>query len=302
MTLADLKHQQQLLADGTIVADWAAGHSSFGAKFVRFAEGHLGVWKADYAKYNTLRHEIAASRVDEHLGLFLVPATVKKDFRGTPGTVQWVVGPLNNKRFAEMLDELGFLDYLIDNRDRSRNNVLQTENGAMVAIDHGLSFGELGNWRSDKAFENFEENVKSLAYIMKSRKNLEAQIAQNPNASVDARRSIVTLKNEESKLQTKIQIFSPERSVILKLKNTTREQWEEVLGDSITEHELTALIARQERLVQSFESAETQIGKDLLYRQGAYSSITGVIIKDSATPQPAQNLQKMKNRRAFGDF
>jgi len=297
------QRQEKLLREGAISAHWPAGTSSFGARFVKYADHTLGVWKPNYAAYNTLRHEIAAARVDRHLGLHLIPPTVVKDLNGTPGSVQWVVGPLNDKRFNDMLEELGFLDFLIDNRDRSRNNILQTQDGKLVAIDHGLSFGEPGNWRSDKGFKTFEQNVETLAAISLKRQDLEARLSSaSPEQAAALHNGIRVLRLQESKLQSAIQVFSPLPQVLSNLKTTSATDWADVLGDSITPSELQALVERQHILIQSFERAEKRIGPERLYRHAEFSSLSGVVAPPAPSAAPQQQLQKMKNRRAFGDF
>lgn len=300
---SEYQRQERLLSEGSISAHWPAGTSSFGARFVKYEDNTLGVWKPNYAAYNTLRHEIAAARVDRHLGLNLIPPTVIKDLNGTPGSVQWVVGPLNDKRFNDMLEELGFLDFLIDNRDRSRNNILQTQDGKLVAIDHGLSFGEPGNWRSDKGFKNFEQNVEALAAISLKRQDLEARLSSaSPEQAAALQNGIRVLRLQESKLQSALQVFSPRPEVITKLKTTTAADWTKLLGDSITPTELQALVERQNILIQSFEHAEKRIGPERLYRHSEFSSLSGVVAPPAPSAAPQQQLQKMKNRRALGDF
>jgi len=100
--------------------------------------------------------EIAAYRLDKHLGLNLVPPTVERRFRLNSGSLQlWVEVPLSEKKIAEEKipvpeerrenhEKLRALqrafDSLIANSDRTLQNLRYTADWRMILIDHSRAF------------------------------------------------------------------------------------------------------------------------------------------------------------------
>lgn len=100
--------------------------------------------------------EIAAYRLDKHLGLCMVPPTVEKRFKGDKGSCQlWVDYKMSLKKKNENKVKIPsykvyywnralFLqrafDNLIANEDRHANQFLITEDWRMLLIDHSRSF------------------------------------------------------------------------------------------------------------------------------------------------------------------
>ncbi|MBS1982787.1 MAG: hypothetical protein JST16_01330 [Bdellovibrionales bacterium] len=109
------------------------------------------------------QHEIAAYRMDNLLGTFVVPPTVPRTIQGMKGSLQYFVKgaadpELNPKTTNESAMRL--LDYIIFNRDRHLGNWLNFE-GRAVGIDHGLTFeatGTTGHYhglpRTKAAYQN----------------------------------------------------------------------------------------------------------------------------------------------------
>jgi hypothetical protein len=102
------------------------------------------------------RYEIAAYRLDRHLGLNMVPPTVERSFQDDRGSCQlWVaywidlreserrklqppageVGSWNRRVYLQRA-----FDNLIANEDRHLGNILLTEDWRMILIDHSRSF------------------------------------------------------------------------------------------------------------------------------------------------------------------
>jgi hypothetical protein len=298
---ANYARVKRTLEESEMIDGGPVGKGSFGARYVMFPDGTRGIWKPDSVQFNSARHEVAAARVDHHLDLNKVPVTVKKDLRGTSGSVQLLVGKLKNKQMPFNPDELGFLDLLIDNTDRSGNNLLQAEDGRLIAIDHGISFGKSGNLSSDYAFKNFERNIQRLETIINERKKTEANLKNtNPAQQEVVQKEITDLKWEEARLHSAIKMFVPEESVVTRLKNTTRENWKQILEDTITDAELDAMMERQEKLLTSIKNAESKIGKEALYADGAFSPLIGT--KPAPPKTNTQQLNNFKNNRMREEF
>ncbi|MGB3862043.1 MAG: hypothetical protein WA915_08150 [Candidatus Aminicenantaceae bacterium] len=117
-------------------------------------EGYLEGWQ----------YEIAAYEIDKLLELNMVPPTVERRFNGRRGSLQlWVEHKCNllelvNKKLKfprSKLDPMNKMKYLarafdslIANEDRTRQNVLYTEDWRTILIDHSRSF------RYSKQFSN----------------------------------------------------------------------------------------------------------------------------------------------------
>lgn len=97
--------------------------------------------------------EVLAYRVDKELGLGLVPKTVYGEYEGRKGSVQSFVENASDAAYTPSNEEdaarMAVLDAVIGNQDRKQTgNALVTDEGKLVAIDHGLSFGTTrpGGW------------------------------------------------------------------------------------------------------------------------------------------------------------
>lgn len=102
------------------------------------------------------RWEIAAYRLDKHLGLNMVPPTVERVFRGKRGSLQlWVESEWSLKKKvqkkiptppekSESWQRAAWLqqafDSLIANEDRHMGNVLVTSDFRAILIDHSRTF------------------------------------------------------------------------------------------------------------------------------------------------------------------
>ncbi len=102
------------------------------------------------------RYEIAAYELDKLLGLNMIPPTVEREFQGKRGSLQlWVKVVMNDLErmkahipvpgvAAEHWERMKYLtrafDGLIANEDRTQQNILYTEDGRTILIDHSRSF------------------------------------------------------------------------------------------------------------------------------------------------------------------
>ena len=123
---------------------------------VRFVDGSLGVYKPVSGEYQNpvlfglargepAIREVAASTLDQLLGLGVVPPTVLWDGPQGPGSLQRWIHPAEpgwDVDECTRLDRerLAVLDYLTANNDRHWGNYLTDPHSHVVAIDHGYCF------------------------------------------------------------------------------------------------------------------------------------------------------------------
>jgi len=135
------------------------------------------------------RYEIAAYRLNNYLGLNMVPPTVEKRFQENRGSCQlWVdywknfEDIINEKKQPPSLKVAAFyralylqraFDNLIANVDRHRRNYLITEDWRLILIDHSRSF------RTDKA------STKKLIYDEKYKEGPNFIMAELPRKFVE---------------------------------------------------------------------------------------------------------------------
>lgn len=108
------------------------------------------------------QYEIAAYRLDNLLGLNMIPVTVEREFNGNPGALSlWATSEYSLLKImqekieiptavSEQTENMKYLtrafDSLIANEDRTQQNVLYTKDWRTIIIDHSRSF------RSSKEF------------------------------------------------------------------------------------------------------------------------------------------------------
>ncbi len=99
-------------------------------------------------------YEIAAYRLDRLLGLDMIPVTVPRTVNGRPGAVQfWVEGAINARQMIEaglkpegwcpiepQYNLMNVFDVLVNNTDRTQENLLITREWNAVLIDHSRAF------------------------------------------------------------------------------------------------------------------------------------------------------------------
>ena len=168
---------------------------------VQFQDGTVGVWKPhEEVWHSNYRAEVLAYEIDRRLEIGIVPPTVERVYNGKKGSVQLFV---ESKRGAKPLeserDKQYFLDYIIDNRDRHKDNFLVTEDGKIVSIDNAISFTGHGyNGRSLKSIlpqlKRFVETPEGQKIIENMRGALKDNEFQNTLVDYlgkgDARRTI----------------------------------------------------------------------------------------------------------------
>ncbi|UYL08417.1 phosphatidylinositol 4-kinase [Bdellovibrio sp. SKB1291214] len=267
---------EKKLAEGNIVSDKRVGQGVYGARFVRYEDGSEGVWKprAVMDEIDTSKSEVAAYNIDKYLGLNNTPVTVIKEYKGEIGSVQYRVKNLKDQSpyetFADDPDQLGFFDYLVANGDRHGFNYLQKEDGKLVAIDHGLSFG---GGRGKDPFVTFQGNVGQLDKNLRAQEKMTKSIESGGRNVASMKEQLAELKRKESELQSAIKAFTPQKEVVEKLKATSFQDWKKVTAGNLTEYQIQDMQKRQETLLRAIEMAEKKIGADRLYPSGEASPL-----------------------------
>ncbi len=131
---------------------------------------HRGQWPRLGDKADRYQHDIAAWRLDQMLGLNMVPVTVERELGGKVGALQyWLENSASksdlitqNREFDSWCDQAGemalmeIFDALIYNDDRNTGNRLYTEdNGNLWLIDHSRAFRNKRSLPQDHANTRF---------------------------------------------------------------------------------------------------------------------------------------------------
>ena len=128
------------------------------------------------------RWEIAAYRLDKHLGLNMVPPTVEKRFQNNRGSCQlWVDAKMSLKdKYEQKIKTPSYkvfpwnralylqraFDNLIANEDRHQNQFLITEDWRMILIDHSRSFRTSGKFAKKLIYdEKFKEGPRLMKQL-----------------------------------------------------------------------------------------------------------------------------------------
>jgi hypothetical protein len=179
--------------------------------------------------------EIAAYRLDKHLGLGMVPPTVEKRFRGNLGSCQlWIFSKMSLKdKYEKNIKTPSYkvfpwnralylqraFDNLIANEDRHQNQFLITEDWRMILIDHSRSF------RTTKKF------TTRLIY--------DEKYKEGPRTMNELPRAFFE-----------------------KLKTLNQEVMREVVGEYLTDKEIEAVIMRKDLIVNWIENRIKEVGEN----------------------------------------
>lgn len=179
--------------------------------------------------------EIAAYRLDKHLGLNMVPPTVEKNKGSLTGSCQLYMGIMNFKemiekkvktpsvRVAGMTRALYLqraFDNLIYNEDRHQQNYRLTEDFRLLLIDHSRSF------RTTKA------STRKLLYDEKNKENPNFIMAQLP------------------------------RDFVEKLRALDAVTMREVVGEYLTDGEIEATVVRRDLILAWLDKRIQELGED----------------------------------------
>lgn len=181
------------------------------------------------------RWEIAAYRLDKHLGLNMVPPTVEKRFKGNRGSCQlwvdyWIKAKHKNEQRIKVPSYKVFYynratylrwawDNLIANEDRHSGNIFITKDWRIILPDHSRSF------RTSKKF------TKNLIYT------------------------------EKHKEGPKIMKELP-RAFVEKLKSLNFELIRDIVGEYLTEKEINAVLLRRDLILEVVDERIKRLGED----------------------------------------
>jgi hypothetical protein len=229
--LAQREQQEKFLETAEVVASrQMIGEESVTSPWVLTLKlgdlTHRGLWKNPEGRlggyWEGWTYEIAAYRLDKHLGLGLVPPTVERRFDGNRGSCQYWIDDCMSVRDR---DEQGIkmppvkifgwnratylqrlFDNLIANEDRHKNQILITPDWRMVLIDHSRSFRTSGKF------------IKSLLYS-----------ARNPEGPM---------------LMSELP-----RAVVEKVKALDFAAIRSVVGEYLTDEEIRAVLIRRDLIL-----------------------------------------------------
>ena len=130
-----------------------------------------GTFELDFQ--DSWKTEVAAYELDKMIGLAMVPATVKRRYKGDWGSMQWWIDgarlerdraedntqPPDSNAWIEMFFKMRLFDALIDNVDRNPTNMLITPNWRIWLIDHSRSFRSLKGLREPEGLLRFSRSL-----------------------------------------------------------------------------------------------------------------------------------------------
>lgn len=186
--------------------------------------------------FESWKWEIAAYRLDKHLGLNMVPPTVERRFQKNRGSCQlWITTMMSlKKKFEEKIKTPSYkvfywnrafykqraFDNLIANNDRHQNQYLITEDWRMILIDHSRSF------RTSKKF------TKKLIYDEKYKEGPTFIMKELPRALYE------------------------------KIKSLNAEVIKNAVGEYLTDKEIEAMLVRKDLIVKWVEDRIKKMGED----------------------------------------
>lgn len=255
--------------------------------YVEFENGVQGVWKPAVGKDINGKAEIAASKVDQYLGTNIVPVTVPKELSGIEGTVQLRVTDLKKVEIRDDPDALAYFDYLIGNADRHGGNVLLNSENKAVAIDHGKTFASKP---TVPQIPKLEKEMSSLSSIQKQKKQYEDLLKKKRDQGLSENSNeIVTLKDQiqgefekEVMKKKQIQRISSEiampKEIIDRIRQTSRQDWENLLGKELSTQQLDQMVQRQNQILNLMDRVEQTTGTAYLPKGRVWPHISGTPI------------------------
>ena len=229
---AEIVGEEQMSSRKAVTSPWV----------LRLKKGDVtrqAVWKNPEGRMGGFiegwRFEIAAYRIDQLLGLNMVPPTVERPFRENRGSCQlWIEKcfslrekdeqgirqpsikniPLNRATYLQRL-----LDNLIANNDRHKGNILYTPDWRMILIDHS------------RAFLTGSRATKRLIYTK-----------DHP---------------EGPRLMSELP-----RSVVEKLKALTAEEVKRSVGEYLNGKEIEAIMARRDLILVEIDRLVKEHGEE----------------------------------------
>jgi hypothetical protein len=107
-------------------------------------QGEVPLW--DFPDGTLYKRECAAFVVSQALEWHLIPPTVIREGPYGIGSMQWFVDATDGTRQhsqikdTSILKRVALFDYLVNNADRKASHFLESKDGRMWLVDHGLTF------------------------------------------------------------------------------------------------------------------------------------------------------------------
>jgi len=185
------------------------------------------------------QYEIAAYRLDKLIGLGMIPTAVERDFKGQPGAlVCWAKNKYSLLKIMDenipipaeartRVDNMKYLtrawDSLVANEDRTQQNVLYTEDWRTIIFDHSRAFRSAGEFAERLMFGR--DGIKKLA------SGDPILFRRLPRWFVD------------------------------KIKALTFESIRGAVGDTLTDKEIRAVLARRDLLLKEIKQMIAEQGE-----------------------------------------
>ena len=220
------------------------GEGMNGAKFIEFEDGTKGVWKFTNDHKNLSGREVAAYKIDHYLEIDQVPMTVEREFNGKVGMVQILIKNADEIDYAPQPQNYAFFDSIIGNHDRLNDaNVLSFERRP-VAIDHELAF--------HKQIKNtpFTRSVGDVTHKLR----------------------FVETESERKLAISEFKTILPSRTTYEKLKNTTDEQWTDILKNDLQENQIKNFLSNRSQAVERIDDLVKEYGDDI-FRDGVMTPV-----------------------------
>lgn len=115
--------------------------------------GETPLW--DFLEGTLYKREYAAFLVSQALEWYLIPPTVIREGPFGIGSMQWFVEPISEPRHhlkitgdLSLFKQVAVFDYLVNNADRKAGHFLESNNGRLWLVDHGLTFNKVPKLRT----------------------------------------------------------------------------------------------------------------------------------------------------------
>jgi hypothetical protein len=229
---AEVVGQQQMVSREAVTSPWIIQLKKDGVQKQALWKNASGRMRGFVESW---RWEIAAYRLDKHLGLNMVPPVVEVKFQGSKGSCSlWIdsmmslrtkyqdkiktpshkIFPWNRALYLQRA-----FDNLIANEDRHQNQYLIMEDWRMILIDHSRSF------RTDKKF------TKKLIY--------DEKYKEGPRLMKELPRAFVE-----------------------KLKALNADVIREAVGEYLTDKEIEAVLLRRDLIIKWLDKRIKELGED----------------------------------------
>lgn len=221
------------------------GEGVNGAKFIEFEDGTKGIWKSTTSETKNLSgREVAAYKIDHHLEIDQVPVTVEREFNGKTGMVQIMINNADEIDYAPQPQNYAFFDSIIGNRDRLNDaNVLSYERRP-VAIDHELAF------HKEPPNTPFARSVGDVTHKLR----------------------FVETESEKKLAISEFKAILPSRTTYEKLKNTTDDQWKDLLKNDLQENQINNFLSNRRQAVERIDGLVKDYGDDI-FRDGVMTPV-----------------------------